>query len=370
MSGADPERSPSPRSDPPAPEPRSPAPESSAPTAPPPPATRGEGRPSDAASEGRDRPRVSVVVPAFDEAENMPPLFTELAATFRRSGLAAEVVLVDDGSTDGTREAAARAAEKAGLADRTTLLRHGRNRGKTEAILTAARAAEGEYLVIFDADLQHRTDEIPRFVRRLDEGWDVVTGRKVGDYEKRLVSSIYNWLSRKIFRVPVHDLNSMKAFRREILHDLELRSDWHRYLVVLAHARGHRVTEIDIELLARRHGEPKYSGRGRIVVGVLDLLVVWFQLLFSRRPMLFFGVPGLALLGLGGVTGLVAVILRFGFQRGYRPLLTLVVLLVLVGLLLFVAGFLAELIASLRTEVEDLRELRAEVEELRRERER
>lgn len=299
--------------------------------------------------------KVSIIVPAFDEAENMPALFSELAEALARSHIPAEIVLVDDGSTDGTGEAARRAVRESGLEKETRILRHRSNRGKTEALLTGARASGGEYLVLFDADLQHSPDEIPRFVEELEGGFDVVTGRKVGEYSKALVSGIYNWLCRRVFRVPVHDLNAMKALRREVLDSVQLRQDWHRYLVVLAHARGFSVTEIDIALYPRRGGESKYAGRGRIVIGALDLLSVWFQLVFSRKPMLFFGITGLALFLLGGLTGLVALFLRFGLGQGYRPLLTLVVLLSVLGVLLFAVGFLAELIASLRSEIEELR---------------
>ena len=285
----------------------------------------------------------------------MPELFVELSQTLDRSGLDAEIVLVDDGSTDGTSEAARASAEEAGLADRTTLLRHARNRGKTEALLSAAEAARGEVIVLFDADLQHSTDEIPRFVARLDEGAELVAGRKIGKYDKRFTSSIYNRLARAIFRVPVRDMNSMKAFRVDVLHGMRLRHDWHRYLVVLAHADGHRVDEIDIELHPRRHGVSKYSGSWRIIVGMLDLVAVWSQLVFARKPMLFFGVTGMGLILAGTMTGVVALVLRFGFQLGFRPLLTLITLLVISGLLLFVLGFLAEMVAGLRGEVEDLR---------------
>lgn len=300
-------------------------------------------------------PRISVLVPAYDEAENMPELFAELAATFAAHDLAAEVVLVDDGSGDGTAEAAETAAAQAGLGDGAVVLRHRTNLGKTEAMLTAAEAARGEYLVLFDADLQHSTEEIPRFAAKLDEGYDLVAGRKVGRYEKRFTSSIYNRLARAIFKVPVRDLNSMKAFRADVLTGLRLRHDWHRYFVVLAHARGYRLGELDIALLPRRHGEPKFSGRRRILIGMLDMVSVWFQLVFGRKPLLFFGTSGLAMIAAGCATGLAALVLRFGFGLGYRPLLTLVLLLVVGGLLLFVLGFLAETMAQLRDEIEELK---------------
>ncbi|MDT8435308.1 MAG: glycosyltransferase [Gemmatimonadota bacterium] len=306
-------------------------------------------------------PRFAVLVPALDEAANMPDLFRELAATFGRHGLAGEVVLVDDGSTDDTLAAARAAAAEAGL-DRVRLLRHRRNRGKTSAIVTGAAATEAPVLVVFDADLQHSPEEIPRFLDALESGGglDVVTGRKVGRYEKRLVSGIYNGLARRLFGVPVHDMNAMKALRREVLDDLQLREDWHRYLVVLAHVRGWRVGEIDIALHPRRHGTSKYRGGGRILVGTLDLLAVWFQLVFARKPLMFFGTTGLVLFAAGGVVGLAALWLRFVRDTGFRPLLTLVLLLVLLGALLFVAGLVGELVAGLRAEVEQLRgEVRA-----------
>jgi len=296
----------------------------------------------------------AVLVPAFDEAANMPELFTELAQTFRSHEIDGEVIVVDDGSNDGTLEAAREAATAAGL-ERVQFLRHRINRGKTSAIVTGARATDADVLVLFDADLQHSTEEIPRFLTELDAGLDVVTGRKVGKYDKRLVSGAYNGIARRLFDVPVRDMNSMKAFRREVLDDLQLREDWHRYLVVLAHARGWKIGEIDIDLLPRRHGESKYGGRGRIVVGMLDLVAVWFQLAFSRKPLMFFGVTGLGLLALGGIVGLVALWFRFVQGTGFRPLLYLVILLVLLGGLLFVAGLIGELVAGLRAEVDELR---------------
>ena len=221
--------------------------------------------------------------------------------------------------------------------------------------MTAARSTERTYLVLYDADLQHLPDQIPRFLEKLHAGWDIVTGRKVGFYDKRVVSSFYNALSRRIFRVPVSDLNSMKAFRRNILDEISLRHDWHRFFVVLAYARGYSVSEIDIELHPRRAGVSKYRGLFRIGVGLIDLVSVWFLLLFSKKPLILFGFSGMTLITLGMVVGAVAIYLRVVEGFGFRPLLYLVILLETVGFLLFGFGLIAEMIAQLREEVDSLR---------------
>ena len=293
-----------------------------------------------------------VVVPAFDEA----PVIAETIRAFRERWAAydlhGDVLLVDDGSSDGTVDVALEAA--AGW-PYLQIARHRANLGKTEALLTGAANTKKTWLVLFDADLQHLPDEVPRLLARAQEGWDMVTGRKVGEYQKRAVSSVYNRLGRRLFDVPVSDMNSIKAFRREILDGITLRHDWHRYLVVLAHSRGWSISEIDVELHPRRAGTPKYQGRSRILVGVLDLLAVGFLLRFAGKPLLLFGSLGAALLGSGVLTGLLAIVLRYGFELGFRPLLYLVILLVTVGVLLIGIGFLGELVAQLRDEVASTR---------------
>lgn len=297
----------------------------------------------------------AVIIPAYNEVDNVPDLIRELRATWEAHDLQGQVILVDDGSSDGT---AARAEREAAGWDRLKVVRHRRNFGKTEAMVTGAGATDAEWIVLFDADLQHATDEIPRFLDKLAEGWDIVTGRKVGRYEKRAVSSVYNRMSHALFKVPVSDLNSMKGFRREVLEEVPLRHDWHRFFVVIAYDRGFTVTEIDITLHPRRHGQAKYSGRSRILVGVLDLFSVAFFLLFARKPMMLFGLSGLLVAGTGVLVGLVTIVLRVIHVMppfGYRPLLYLVILLETLGFLLFGFGLVAEMMAQQHADLDALR---------------
>ena len=309
--------------------------------------------PTEAASSGLTLRRdFALVIPALNEVPVVPELIAELRAVFELFDLDGEVILVDDGSSDGTADLARR--EAAGWGN-LRVLSHATNLGKSEAMITAAHATDREYLILFDADLQHMPAEIPRFLEKLAEGWDMVTGRKIGVYDKKVVSGIYNALSRRIFKVPVSDLNSMKAFRRSILTGLHLRHDWHRFFVVLAHAQGHSVTEIDIDLHPRRAGTSKYRGPLRIAVGVMDMISVWFLLLFSRKPLLLFGSAGGAMIASGLVVGGVAIYFRFVLEQGFRPLLYLVMLLEIVGFLLVGVGLLAEMVAGVRDELDSLR---------------
>jgi len=293
---------------------------------------------------GQRPPAVSVVIPAKDEEENLPLLIEKLAEQFRRGRLRGEVILVDDGSTDGTYEIA-----RAGSAQHRWLRvrRHGVNRGLTEALKTGFDSARNDIMVFWPADLQYMPEDIPRLVSRFDDDLDVVTGWKQGRYGlKRLVSYIYNLASRLLFGVEVHDLNSVKAFRREVIRRIPWRKDWHRYMVVWAADQGFRIGEVKIKLYPRHRGISKFS-MWRIPVGVLDLLAVKFQMSFLRKPLLFFGTWGMVLVSLGFVVGLVALYLRFVEGQGFRPLLYLVMLLETIGVLLFAIGFLAEAIVDL-----------------------
>lgn len=294
---------------------------------------------------------VSVLVPAKDEADNLPEFLRLTKEALEPAGFTFEVVVVDDGSRDATPTVLR------SLALQYPFLRvvtHRRQRGIADALRSGADHARGDVLVFYPADLQYLPADLPALVRPVLEGEaDIVTGSKQGRYEKAFVSGVYNRLCRWLFGVEVEDLNSVKAYRAEIMRVVPMRPDWHRYMVVIAAMEGFRVTSRPVPLHPRRAGASKFTWT-RIPVGVFDLVSVWFQLRFGRKPMLFFGLAGAILFMVGFLGGLVALVLRFGFGIGFRPLLNLVETMVISGIVLFGFGFVAELIAGLREEFREL----------------
>lgn len=294
---------------------------------------------------------VSVLVPAKDEAENLPEFMRLAAESLGPAGFSFEVVVIDDGSRDESAEVLARLAREYPF---LRVVTHRRQRGIADALRSGGEAAWGDILVFYPADLQYLPADIPALVQPILAGEaDMVTGTKQGKYEKAFVSGVYNALCRALFGVQVQDLNSVKAWRREITRSVPMRPDWHRYMVVIAAADGWRLTSRPIPLYPRRAGVSKFTWK-RIPGGVLDLLSVWFQLRFGRKPMLFFGVAGAVLFGVGLLAGIVALVLRFGYGIGFRPLLNLVETMVISGISLFGFGFVAEMIAGLREELREL----------------
>lgn len=300
---------------------------------------------------GAATPEVSVLVPAKDEVENLVEFVRQAREALLPLPYTCEIVVIDDGSRDGTPEALRELAAKHPFVHVVT---HRSQRGIADALASGADAARGRILVFYPADLQYRPSDIPGLVQPiLDDAADLVTGTKQGHYEKRFVSWVYNGLCRWLFGVRVSDLNSVKAYRREVVDGMTTRPDWHRFMVVIAAAQGFRLAERPVPLQPRRAGKSKF-GIGRIPVGVLDLLSVWFQLRFGRKPMLFFGVSGAILILLGFTVGVYALIERYAYQQGNRAFLYLVVLLVLAGLILFVFGFVGEMLAGTREELRAL----------------
>ena len=301
-----------------------------------------------------DHVDVSVLVPAKDEAANLPAFMEEAKAAFAGTGITFEVIVIDDGSRDDSWSVLGQLATCYPFLRR---VRHRRQQGIADALRTGYLASHGDVLVFYPADLQYKPEDIPRLVRPiLDGASDMVTGYKQGKYEKAFVSRVYNRLSRTLFEIPVRDLNSVKAYRREIMDGLPVRPDWHRYMIVLAAAEGYSVGEIPVPVYPRRAGSSKF-GRGRIIIGVLDMLSVWFELRFGRKPLLLFGLLGALLFTIGVVTGVVALLMRFVIPpyQGFRPLINLIEVCLILGFLSFATGLLGEQIAVQRAELRELR---------------
>jgi glycosyltransferase involved in cell wall biosynthesis len=313
-------------------------------------------------SASSTRPDVSILVPAKDEAENLPLFMEQARAAFASAPHRYEVIVIDDGSVDDTWPMLQRLATQYPF---LKPVRHGVRRGIADALRTGYLHSRGGILVFYPADLQYKPEDIPRLVAPILAGEsDIVTGYKEGKYEKAFVSGIYNGLSRSLFKVTVRDLNSVKAYRREVMDALPNRPDWHRYMVVMAAAAGFKVSEVAVPLYPRHAGQSKF-GIGRIPVGVLDMLAVWFELRFARKPLLLFGMLGAALFVIGVVVGIIAILWRVIGGVGFRPLINLVETCVTVGSVFFATGLMGELIAGQRAE---LSQLAARIEDLSRER--
>ena len=235
---------------------------------------------------------LSVLIPAYNEADNIEELLTRTSQAFASLQVAGELVFVDDGSSDGTGDRVAALQKDFPWA---RLVRHRRNRGLTAALRSGFRAARGEYIIFLPADLESNpAEDIPKLYEKLQEGYDVVAGWRQGRADgKEFASAIYNTVSRWLFGVQVHDANWIKGFRREVVEALPpLRSDWHRFLVHIAADQGFRVGEVPTTWYPRRTGRSKF-GFSRIPISLLDVLVIRFLLTFSQAPMRFFGGLGL-----------------------------------------------------------------------------
>ena len=294
---------------------------------------------------------VSVLVPAKDEAENLPEFLRLCAEALSPAGFTYEVVVVNDGSRDDSGRVLRDLQRQHPFLQVVT---HRRQRGIADALRSAGEVARGDVFVFYPADLQYLPADIPALVAPILAGRaDIVTGTKQGKYEKAFVSRVYNTLCRWLFGVRVTDLNSVKAYRREVMGGVPLRPDWHRYMVVIAAADGFRLTSHPVPLYPRRAGTSKFGWK-RIPVGIFDLIAVWFQLRFGRKPMLFFGIGGVMLFLIGLLSGITALVLRFGFGIGFRPLLNLVEVMVISGIVLFGFGLLGEMIAGMQEETREV----------------
>jgi len=289
---------------------------------------------------------ISIVIPVYNEEENIQPLHEELKTVLDSFSGEYEIIFVDDGSTDKSYEILRKLAE---FHNKTRVIKLRRNYGQTAALLAGFNSSRGETVVSLDADLQNDPKDIPDLLEKMEEGWDVVCGwrRERNDpISKRIPSKISNWLARRIIDIKVHDLGcTLRAYRRNALENLELYGELHRYLPVLISLQGFNITEVKVNHREREHGKTKY-GVSRIITGFLDLMLVKFLLSYSGRPMLVFGGLGLISMLLGMVFGIYLVIQKYvyGVAIGNKPLLMLAVLLIVFGFQFISTGLIADMI--------------------------
>ena len=299
---------------------------------------------------------ISVVIPFFNEAESLPELSAWIERVMKENGFSYEVLMVDDGSTDGSWDIVK------GLSASNPAV-HGisfrRNYGKSAALYCGFARAEGDVVITMDADLQDSPDEIPALYRKIkDEGVDLVSGwkqhRKDNPVTKNLPSKLYNATARSITGIKLHDMNcGLKAYRKDVVKNVEVYGEMHRYIPYLAKNAGFtKIGEMPVHHQKRKYGKSKF-GMSRFVNGFLDLMSLWFLSTFGKKPMHFFGYSGIFMFLVGFVMTvwiIVTKLVRQSHGLGYRavtdqPLFYLALLAVVLGVMLFLAGFIGEMIA-------------------------
>lgn len=309
-----------------------------------------------ATAVSRDHLDLSLVVPVFDEEESLHELHRQLVEVLDTLPLTAEIIYVDDGSGDNTL----RVLEDLHRADRRVqVISFRRNFGKTAALLAGFRMARGEVVATLDGDLQDDPTELPRMLEAIDNGSDLVSGWKRVRHDpvsKTLPSRLFNTVVRRTTGIPLHDFNcGFKAYRRDVLDDLKLYGELHRFIPVLAFWKGYRVSEIEVRHHPRRFGHSKF-GAGRLFKGMLDFLKVLFLTRYMQRPLQLFGVLGVVLWLLGAIGFAYLLILKILGQsvfHSHGPLLFLSGILIISGIQLFALGLVGEMLRHYAYEPRD-----------------
>ncbi len=294
--------------------------------------------------------KYSLVIPFYNEGENIPPLYLKLTEVMDTVGEPYELVFVDDGSRDNTYQVLEDIYEHD---RRVSVVRLRRNFGQTAALKAGFDFARGDVIVSMDGDLQHDPGEIPKFLEKIEEGYDVVSGWRVARKDhwltRQIPSRAANWLMAKLSGIPVHDFGTtFKAYRREIIQEIQLYGELHRFIPALAGSTGARIAEVPIVNLERKTGKSHY-GIGRTVRVFLDLLMVKFLQDYSTRPLQLFGLPGL---GAGGLGSLICIFLaaekllyKIDLFAEHGPLMLLGIALVVSGIQFLTMGLLGEMVA-------------------------
>ncbi|GCE49285.1 glycosyltransferase involved in cell wall biosynthesis [Thermosporothrix hazakensis] len=292
---------------------------------------------------------ITVVVPVMNELRNVRPLFEKLSAQFHQLGSSYEVIFVDDGSTDGTFDELKKLRdENPGI---VRVIRFRRNFGKTPALVAGFSRSRGKVVFTMDGDLQDDPEEIPRYLEKIEEGYDLVTGWKfprLDPISKTFPSRIFNWMVSTMTGVHLHDINNgFKAYRRELIDDphLKLYGEFHRFVPVMAHWRGFKVAEIKVKHHPRKYGVSKFGAR-RFARGLIDLLNVLFLTSFLRTPLRLFGPLGFFTLFIGILIDLFVVIRKLFFSQPIhdQPLLFVGILLMIFGVQFILTGLQSEMI--------------------------
>ncbi|MCK9268824.1 MAG: glycosyltransferase family 2 protein [Bacteroidales bacterium] len=293
---------------------------------------------------------VSIVVPVYNEEESLPELTQWIATVAEKASLSYEVIFVDDGSSDGSWQVIE------GLQREYNTVRgikFRRNYGKSAALHLGFGASQGEVVITMDADLQDSPDEIPELYRMIkEEKYDVVSGWKKVRHDpigKRWPSKFFNWTTRRISKIKLHDFNcGLKAYHRDVVKTIEIYGEMHRYIPVIAKWAGFsRITEKVVQHQARKYGKSKF-GAGRLIKGFLDLVTLTFVSKFAKRPMHFFGVLGTLLFIIGFIIAAYLLVAKFvwlEYRMTERPLFYFGLLAMVMGMQVFVAGFVAEMVS-------------------------
>ena len=299
---------------------------------------------------------LSIIIPLFNEAESLPELKAWIDASLK--DFTYELIFVDDGSTDGSWDVISKMAD-----ENVHAIRFRRNYGKSAALYEGFAAAQGDIVVTMDADLQDSPEEIPEMVRMIrEDGLDLVSGwkqhRKDNALTKNLPSKLYNWAARKVTGIHLHDMNcGIKAYRREVVKNIEVYGEMHRYIPYLAKNAGFsRIGEKPVHHQKRKFGVSKF-GMDRFVNGFLDLMSLWFLSRFGGKPMHFFGASGILMFLIGFVMTIWVIAAKLYHQaHGFpyravtdQPLFYLALLAVVLGAMFFLSGFVGELISRSAT---------------------
>ncbi|HJT82725.1 MAG TPA: glycosyltransferase family 2 protein [Chthoniobacterales bacterium] len=290
-------------------------------------------------------PEISVVIPVFNESQNLGPLLAALDTVLGAADRSFEVIFVNDGSSDSTADRLDQIAD-----NRVRVVHFGRNFGQTAALMAGFNHARGQVIVAMDGDMQNDPADIPKLLAKLDEGFDVVSGwranRKDAALSRTLPSKVANWLIATLSGVPLHDFGcTLKAYRRAALREVRLYGEMHRFIPIYAAWNGGKVAEVPVTHHPRRHGKSNY-GLERLVKVVLDLIVLAFLYRYLQKPMYLFGSTGLISFLISGISGAASIYFKYWGGKSFieTPLPTLFAIAFITGCMCFLMGLLAELI--------------------------